>query len=66
MWASWKAKKAGALDNYRTPYQVHGLKDLFVALFWQLDVPGIILMIAVFGCILTVCSSKPCNFHPGS
>jgi SIT family siderophore-iron:H+ symporter-like MFS transporter len=54
MWASFKAKKAGALDSYSTPYQVHGAKNLLAALFWQLDVPGIILLIAVFGCILTV------------
>jgi hypothetical protein len=25
-----------------------------MALFWQMDVPGIVLLIAVFGCILTV------------
>jgi hypothetical protein len=54
MWASYKAKKAGALESYSTPYQVHGAKNLLAALFWQLDVPGIILLIAVFGCILTV------------
>jgi SIT family siderophore-iron:H+ symporter-like MFS transporter len=54
MWSSRKAKKAGALADYKTPYQVHGPKKLIQALFWQLDVPGIILLIAVFGCILTV------------
>ncbi|KAH7389870.1 siderochrome-iron transporter-like protein Sit1 [Pyrenochaeta sp. MPI-SDFR-AT-0127] len=53
MWASRKAKKSGALENYKTPYQLHGGKNLVSALFWQLDVPGIILMIAVLGCILT-------------
>ncbi|KAF1912070.1 siderochrome-iron transporter-like protein Sit1 [Ampelomyces quisqualis] len=53
LWASFKAKKAGALENHSTPYQVHGAKSLSAALFWQLDVPGIILLIAVFGCILT-------------
>ncbi|KAF2013596.1 siderochrome-iron transporter-like protein Sit1 [Aaosphaeria arxii CBS 175.79] len=52
MWASFKAKKSGALESYKTPYQLHGGKNLIVALFWALDVPGIILMIAVFGCIL--------------
>lgn len=54
MWASRKAKKNGALDNYKTPYQLHGGKKLASALFWQLDVPGIILVIAVLGLILTV------------
>lgn len=53
-WSSYKARKAGALDNHKTPYQIHGGKRLWAALFWQLDVPGIILLIAVFGCILTV------------
>ncbi|KAF2825944.1 siderochrome-iron transporter-like protein Sit1 [Ophiobolus disseminans] len=53
MWSNHKAKKAGALDHLKTPYQVHGSKGLFTALFWQLDVPGIVLLIAVFGCILT-------------
>ncbi|KAF2851593.1 siderochrome-iron transporter-like protein Sit1 [Plenodomus tracheiphilus IPT5] len=53
LWASRKAKKAGALQSFKTPYQVHGPKKLFSALFWQLDVPGIILIIAVLGCILT-------------
>ncbi|KAF1933668.1 siderochrome-iron uptake transporter [Didymella exigua CBS 183.55] len=52
-WSSYKAKKAGALDNYRSPYQIHGGKRLAAALFWQLDVPGIFLLIAVFGFILT-------------
>lgn len=54
MWSSHKAKKAGALASFKTPYQLHGGKRLASALFWQLDVPGIILLIAVFGCVLTV------------
>jgi SIT family siderophore-iron:H+ symporter-like MFS transporter len=55
MWSSRQAKKAGALDDYQTPFQVHGgIKNLLIALFWQMDVPGIVLLIAVFGCILTV------------
>ncbi|KAJ9618865.1 ferrioxamine B transporter [Taxawa tesnikishii (nom. ined.)] len=48
-----RAKKAGALINYKTPYQMYGAKRMAVALFWQLDVIGIILMIAVFALILT-------------
>ena len=57
MWSSFKARKAGALNNFKTPYQIYGGKRLAAALFWQLDVPGIILLIAVFGCILTVSTS---------
>ncbi|CAG5177754.1 uncharacterized protein ALTATR162_LOCUS8362 [Alternaria atra] len=54
MWSSRQARKAGALDKYQTPYQVHGsTKNLLMALFWQMDVPGIVLLIVVFGCILT-------------
>lgn len=53
MWSSHKAKKAGALNNYQTPYQMYGPRKVVQALFWQLDVPGIVLLIAVFGCILT-------------
>lgn len=54
MWSHWQAKRAGALDNFKTPYQIYGPRKVVQALFWQLDVPGIILLIAVFGCILTV------------
>jgi SIT family siderophore-iron:H+ symporter-like MFS transporter len=60
MWSSYKARKAGALDSFRTPYQMYGGKNLFAALFWQLDVPGIVLLIAVFGCILTVRVEQRC------
>ena len=59
MWSGYKAKKAGALDSFSTPYQIHGGKNLLAALFWQLDVPGNVLLIAVFGCILTVRSITP-------
>lgn len=55
MWSSRQARKAGALDKHQTPYQTHdGAKKFLAALFWQMDVPGIVLLIAVFGCILTV------------
>lgn len=63
MWSNRKAKKAGALDSFRTPYQMYGPKKLVMALFWQLDVPGIILLIAVFGCILTVSSKSLSSLH---
>jgi SIT family siderophore-iron:H+ symporter-like MFS transporter len=51
-WVGHKAKRSGALDNYKTPYQLYGPKRLLQALFWQLDVIGIILLICVFGLIL--------------
>jgi len=54
MWSSRQAKRAGAFDAYQTPYEVHGgTMNLLVTLFWQMDVPGVVLLIAVFGCILT-------------
>lgn len=52
-WSARKAKKAGRLDNYQSPFQQLGFFGLMKALFWQLDVIGIILMICVFGLILT-------------
>jgi MFS transporter, SIT family, siderophore-iron:H+ symporter len=47
-----RARKAGVLDKYKTPYQMMGARQLTVELFWALDVPGIILLIAVFALIL--------------
>ncbi|KAK3081868.1 ferrioxamine B transporter [Coniosporium uncinatum] len=47
-----RAKRAGALANFQTPYQRYGPAKLMVALFWQLDIIGIILLIAVFALIL--------------
>ncbi|KAL1310483.1 hypothetical protein AAFC00_000773 [Neodothiora populina] len=52
LFASQRAKKSGDLANYKTPYQQYGLKKVVVGLFWQLDVIGIILMIATFALIL--------------
>jgi len=46
------AKRSGALVEYKTPFQHLGFTKLAVALFWQLDVIGIILVIAVFSLIL--------------
>jgi SIT family siderophore-iron:H+ symporter-like MFS transporter len=47
-----RAKRAGALASYKTPYQLHGSRRLAVALFWQLDVIGIVLLISVFSLLL--------------
>lgn len=51
-WTGRKAGKSGALAAHRSPFQLLGAKHLTVELFWQLDVIGIILLIAVFGLIL--------------
>ncbi|KAF2000925.1 siderochrome-iron transporter-like protein Sit1 [Amniculicola lignicola CBS 123094] len=67
-WVSRKARKAGALDNYKTPYQMYGAKRLGQALFWQLDVPGILLIIMVFGFILvpfTIAGSASSQWKEG-
>lgn len=48
-----RARKAGVLDKYKSPYQQLGAKRLTMELFWALDVVGIILLIAVFALILT-------------
>ena len=47
-----RAQKNGVLDKYKSPYQMLGARGLAVELFWQLDVVGIILLIAVFALIL--------------
>lgn len=47
-----RARKNGVLDKYKSPYQMLGARGLAVELFWQLDVVGIILLIAVFALIL--------------
>ncbi|KAL1631238.1 ferrioxamine B transporter [Neofusicoccum ribis] len=48
-----RAKKSADLADYKTPFEILGAGGLTKALFWQLDVIGIILMIAVFALILT-------------
>jgi SIT family siderophore-iron:H+ symporter-like MFS transporter len=49
--AQHRASKAGHLAAYKTPFQQLGW-GLFKQLFWQLDVIGIILMIAAFALFL--------------
>ncbi|KAF4306562.1 putative siderochrome-iron transporter sit1 protein [Botryosphaeria dothidea] len=48
-----RAKKSADFADYKTPFEILGARGLTTALFWQLDVIGIILMIAVFALILT-------------
>ncbi|KLJ08032.1 MFS transporter, SIT family, siderophore-iron:H+ symporter [Blastomyces silverae] len=47
-----RAKRDGALEKYKSSYELMGARRLAKALFWQLDVIGIILLIAVFALIL--------------
>ncbi|KAK2847629.1 ferrioxamine B transporter [Arthroderma sp. PD_2] len=47
-----RAKKSGALDNFKTAFQTYGAKKFVTAMFWQLDVVGVILLIGVFALIL--------------
>ena len=47
-----KASRNGVLNKYKSPYELLGPRRLTVELFWQLDVMGIILLIAVFALIL--------------
>jgi len=47
-----RARKQGVLDKYKSPYELLGARRLAIELFWQLDVIGVILLIAVFALIL--------------
>lgn len=50
--AQRKAKRAGVLDDFRTPFQRRGWR-IFIDLFWQCDVIGILLIIIALGFFLT-------------
>lgn len=50
--AGRRADRAGTLASLKTPFQALGYRQLAIELFWQLDVVGIILIIAVFALIL--------------
>lgn len=52
-WTGFKARRAGLLDSYKSPFQQLGASRLAVELFHKLDVIGILLVIIVFGFILT-------------
>ena len=67
-WAHHRAKKAGDLGKYKTPFQLLGGAELLKALFWQLDVVGMILMIAVLALILvplTLAGGSSTTWHQG-
>ncbi|OBT91484.1 siderophore transporter [Pseudogymnoascus verrucosus] len=50
--AGRRADRAGKLASFKTPFQALGWKQFLIELFLQLDVVGIILIIAVFSLIL--------------
>ncbi|BGO89236.1 hypothetical protein NBRC10512_005931 [Rhodotorula toruloides] len=50
--AQRRARRAGKLDGYLTPFQQLGFKRLMVTVFWELDLVGSILIIAVLALIL--------------
>lgn len=50
--AGRRAERAGSLASFKTPFQSLGARQLVIELFWQLDIIGIILIIAVFSLIL--------------
>lgn len=61
-----RAKAAGALHDYKTPYQLFGATKLVKALFWQLDVAGMLLLIAVLSLVLvplTLAGGVSSNWH---
>ncbi|KFA55259.1 hypothetical protein S40293_04988 [Stachybotrys chartarum IBT 40293] len=49
---SRRAKRMGLLDDYTSSFRSLGYQNFLLKLFWLLDVPGIILVIAVFALIL--------------
>ena len=49
--AQIKARRSGALADYKSPFQAQGSR-LFSSLFWQIDVIGILLIIVAAGFFL--------------
>lgn len=62
-WAHHKAKEGGNMNSYTTDFQMDGgIKHLF----WKLDVPGMILMIAVLALVLvplTLAGDSSATWH---
>ncbi|KAH8592033.1 siderochrome-iron uptake transporter [Bisporella sp. PMI_857] len=53
LWLPYRrAQRVGALRNHRSPWQMLGTRRLAAAIFRQLDVVGVILLIIVFALIL--------------
>ena len=61
-----RAKAAGALDDYKTPYQLLGASKLAQGIFWQLDVVGMLLLVAILSLVLvplTLAGGVSSNWH---
>ena len=52
MVVSRRAKKRGLLDSYKSSFEMLGMRNFFLKLFWLLDVVGIVLLLAMFALIL--------------
>ncbi|OCF41266.1 MFS transporter, SIT family, siderophore-iron:H+ symporter [Kwoniella heveanensis CBS 569] len=50
--AQWRASKRGLLANVPSPVRTLGQPSLWVELFWQIDIVGLILLAATFALIL--------------
>jgi SIT family siderophore-iron:H+ symporter-like MFS transporter len=49
---SRRTRKSGALESYKSSFELLGGKKLASELFWRLDIVGNILLIAMLACIL--------------
>ncbi|KAK3192361.1 ferrioxamine B transporter [Lecanicillium sp. MT-2017a] len=64
----WWAGRKADLQSYKTPFQALGASGLCKALFWQLDVVGIVLIIAVLSLVLvplTLAGGASTSWHQG-
>ncbi|CED82708.1 Predicted transporter (major facilitator superfamily) [Phaffia rhodozyma] len=52
LWALRKAKRGGKLADVPTPFQKYGGRNLATKLFWELDVIGLVLLVALLTLIL--------------
>ena len=52
LWVGRRARKQGSLDKYTSSF-AGGRGHITLQLFWQLDVIGVVLLIAILGLILT-------------
>lgn len=47
-----RAVRRGKFENYTSPFKSLSVWDLAKALFWQLDIVGIVFLIAIFSMVL--------------
>ncbi|WWC92118.1 uncharacterized protein L201_007072 [Kwoniella dendrophila CBS 6074] len=50
--AEWRAKRKGLLNDIPSPLRTLAQPSLWVEIFWQVDIVGLILLAATFGLIL--------------